>query len=1251
MKTSTFKNRVLPYVLSVAMILGNAGFAYAEPADSGEKASEAVEEQVMGETDTTPEDSATADEINSESNPDTDDPVYYTVHIDEEITDGTVLVAGQSEDIQAEADTVIYFSAEANEGYQTDSVLVKTKDQQEILTEALGSGEYSFIMPQSDVTVSASFSQAEADQEKEEAETKSEPEKEITLDVVEQVENSPALATVQNMTITMLGYQSYELAGYGSGYDAAFAIGAGQYEGNGNAFCLNPAVQAPGRDQMNQSVSYSVNVETYKDPMLLKIMYYGFGGPEDITGGYADNPPARHILTHMVATKRAAELGIPGAGDYTYRANATAIGLANSLYAAIASKQDVVGTVSVLTPVAGLQTIILLSSVGPKTGKLSLTKKSAAVEVTGGNPCYSLAGAVYGVYSDKACSKEVGRFTTGADGNATEELTLNAGSYYVKEISASKGYLLDETVYPANVSAGSTAHVDVLEQPGNDPVTILVEKKDAVTGESSERLKGAQFTVKYYPVENEGDLADTEPSATWIFETNEKGIIRLADSYKVSGDSLYTGETGAPVLPLGFITIQETKAPAGYKLNNTVYVCQTTKSNDVVVTENLPTGENAVRENPFQPAIHTTALSELTGTHTAVSSSKETLIDTVAYEELIVGREYTVKGQLIDVETDKVLASNEVVFKADKSKGTVDLSVSVDTTKLEGKALVFFEELYEGSEKKAEHKDKNDENQRIYVPQIHTTALDQESRTHSVKPEAQVTVIDTVSYTGLTPGKTYTVTGYLMDKTSGQELLVDGEKVTNSKEFTAENAAGTVELAFTFDASHLIGKAIVVFEGLSYEGNELCVHADINDQSQTVEISENPAIGTTAKDGSTDSNVGTVSDQAVIVDTVHYSGLTPEKEYDIQGILMDKTTGEELLINEEKVTAKAHFKAEDQTGSVDVEFAFDASDMGGKVVVVFETLLDADGKEIAEHKDMSDDFQTITYPEIRTTAADGQTGSHTGTVGTTTIVDIVNYKGLIPGKAYTVSGVLMNKATGEPLLVQGAQIETETDFVAMTCDGSVELTYELDASALAGTTVVVFESLKHKGVEVYSHADISDEDQSIHYPEIHTTASVNGAKETKPSKKTTLVDTVTYSNLVPGEAYTVSGILMDKATGKELLVDGKSVTASAEFVPENADGSVEVTFTFDSTEIGDFTTVVFETLKKGGVEVTAHADLNDEDQTVVFKTEKGTITTSKKTLTTSPKTGDTAPAVEYVLLFAVALAALAAIAFVRRKKS
>lgn len=493
-------------------------------------------------------------------------------------------------------------------------------------------------------------------------------------------------------------------------------------------------------------------------------------------------------------------------------------------------------------------------------------------------------------------------------------------------------------------------------------------------------------------------------------------------------------------------------------------------------------------------------------------------------------------------------------------------------------------------------------------PEIGTTASVNGDK--NAAPASSVTITDVVQYSGLTVGKTYTLKGVLMDKETGEKLLVDGKEVTAEKEFKAGGSVGTEEVTFTFDASALNGKSVVVFEKLYEEDREVAAHEDIEDVGQTVTFAA-PELGTTATvDGQ---HTAEAAGKVTIVDTVSYNGLTVGQTYTIKGVLMDKATEKPLLVNDEQVTAEATFVAPAEKGTVDIPFTFDASGMSGKVVVVFETLYKG-GLEVAAHADLEDQDQTVTFgePSLGTTAT--VNGSHSAEpAGEVTLVDKVAYTGLSVGKTYTVSGVLMDKATEEPLLIGGKKVTSEVQFIAEKSDGTVEVPFTFDASSLAGKSVVVFETVSWDGKEVAAHKDINDAGQTVSFgkPEIGTTATVgDGEKETDPLEKITITDVVQYSGLIPGKEYTLSGILMDKATGKPLLVDGEEVTAEKTFVASAENGTVEITFTLDASDLSGTAIVVFETLYKDGKEVAAHTDINDEDQTVTVNVE-GIITGTK----------------------------------------
>ena len=262
------------------------------------------------------------------------------------------------------------------------------------------------------------------------------------------------------------------------------------------------------------------------------------------------------------------------------------------------------------------------------------------------------------------------------------------------------------------------------------------------------------------------------------------------------------------------------------------------------------------------------------------------------------------------------------------------------------------------------------------------------------------------------------------------------------------------------------------------------------------------------------------------------------------------------------------------------------------------------------------------------------------------ITDTVNYRNLLIGRTYTVQGILMDKETGEPLLIDGKEVIAETVFTAETADGSVDVVFELDASGLAGKTLVVFESLlmdnedevgtfpevEGEVVLVAVHRNIENEAQTVYIPKVWTEASDRNSSEQKlyGTEHAGVKDSVNYENLIPGWTYTVKGELMDKETG-----EATGILAEISFTAEEADGSIVIVFSFDGTGYIGKELVVFERIyDEAGNLIGIHEDLEDPAQTVkVIEPEL------------PPKTGDDS---HLAVWAAVAVGALVALIFVSR---
>ncbi len=336
------------------------------------------------------------------------------------------------------------------------------------------------------------------------------------------------------------------------------------------------------------------------------------------------------------------------------------------------------------------------------SGQAVLKKKSANPELTNGNSCYSLAGAEFGVYSSASLSgaSRVGIFTTDANGNSNT-LTLNAGTYYVRELKAPKGFAIDPATKTITVTSGKTTTIEFADLPQMDPVAILLGKVDAETNankpQGSATLQGAQFTVKYYAWLWEANKDPSElgksPTRTWIFETEEDGFCFYSEQYRISGNELYKASSGVNSIPIGTITIQETKAPEGYLLNPEMFVRQITSEGQA---ENISSYNHPIiPENIFKldlvkkQAGTDIAIPGAEFEHTKPDGTKETL-ETDAdgklsfkglqyghhvISEISVMDGYLLNGNVIEFDVSE---KNEITLtsKIDPDLGKVDFDVT-----------------------------------------------------------------------------------------------------------------------------------------------------------------------------------------------------------------------------------------------------------------------------------------------------------------------------------------------------------------------------------------------------------------------------------------------------------------------------------------------------------------------------------------------------------------------------------------------
>ena len=448
----------------------------------------------------------------------------------------------------------------------------------------------------------------------------------------------------------------------------------------------------------------------------------------------------------------------------------------------------------------------------------------------------------------------------------------------------------------------------------------------------------------------------------------------------------------------------------------------------------------------------------------------------------------------------------------------------------------------------------------------------------------------------------------------GNNSVLDGNGTTSTSDAVkADNKLG----ALPFDTYSVEELRCSANEGYALINTTVTVTRD----AKTIDLGTfddpEPEIHTTAYDASDSDHyvgVGTVK----ISDKVEYSHLVAGKTYTVIGELHDAATGDAVTVNGQAITAEKTFTAEDSAGSVTLDYAFDSYDLKGKTLVVYETLTDAKGAKLAEHRDKSDVSQQVTVltPKLSTSAVGDADNSKSVTAeDDVTVTDYVRYTGLTAGQTYTLTGTLMDKSTKKAFMdADGTPVTTTAEFTAEAESGTTTVTFTFDASGIkTGTKLVAFETVATNGIEIADHKDINDIDQTVTVkaPVIGTTAvdAADGDKTVTGEENVAVRDTVHYNNVTPGKTYKVTGTLYEKVLDKNGKVtkkvfkdkNGTPVTAEANFTAEDSYGNVDVTFYFDGSSLKEGTSLVaFESLSHNDKEIASHADVNDSGQTVII---------------------------------------------------
>lgn len=650
---------------------------------------------------------------------------------------------------------------------------------------------------------------------------------------------------------------------------------------------------------------------------------------------------------------------------------------------------------------------------------------------------------------------------------------------------------------------------------------------------------------------------------------------------------------------------------------------------------------NNKKQTVYIPEIGTSASETETGLQ-VVKAGKINVTDKITFGGLVPGETYDLEGTVVNQRTGEVHKNEDgtevksnVSYVAAAESGVTYMDFTFDAPA--GETYVIFEDIYHNGVKIATHASLDSKPQTIWVPKITTTLREGETGSKNVLYTDDVFLIDEVSYENLPDGE-YIMRGTPMNKDTEKALAEGEKKITTDQPFTVKNGVGKVDVGFHFDATKtdLIKKDGSMSPITCFEEVIVNAHIDEEGHYETVTIPEY------------DEEVSQTKYFCLDCDD---SFNTEEEAKDH----CDKKAHENGYEAKDVVIETVHHDAETKEQYVKDHDAMDVNTV------------------VAEEKSIDNVDQTVTPPEIHTTATDGVTGTHVGVVGDkATTDDVVKYKGLIPGKEYEFVGRLYiqpeeligtaiykdeqgniyingeyagDTATAsdadiielEPLTDEnGVPVTAKTKAVVEEADGEVIVHFEFSSALLAGKTVTCFEDVYYNGKKICTHSDITDSSQSVKYPSCHTTATnaADGTHIAKPDEDVTIIDRVYYENLVAGEEYSARGILQDYDAKSAVSVDDKEVVGEATFIAESESGYADVEITLNATSLANKTTVVFEDIYYKGVIVCSHRDYECTDQTIVFSDQ--------------PKTGDFLLWV-FAGLGVVGLFGIAAVLFKKKK--
>lgn len=661
-------------------------------------------------------------------------------------------------------------------------------------------------------------------------------------------------------------------------------------------------------------------------------------------------------------------------------------------------------------------------------------------------------------------------------------------------------------------------------------------------------------------------------------------------------------------------------------------------------------------------SLETKVLVDSTKTNVAPADEKVDVTDTVTLHNLVAGTKFTLVGKVSDGENIKV--ENEVEFTAKDDDETVSVSLKgLNLTEYAGKSLYVICELkYDGEIIATHNEDGTDPDEKFYVPAVETNAIDATTNTqYSILDKTQI--IDSVKYSNLPTEYEYELETTFVDSATGEEIkkteiekdpywnmLKDLGYVTDetSSDSTGDSVAedtgkivsevgkafkrtqvlkpekmdDTVNVTFDIDprSFNLEGKTITIRQVIKLNGVAVAKHTDKDAESQQISF---PTGSTLAVDNTSHNHTIAPTKDADVVDTIFCKNLATGISVDFYGIAIDKDTNKPVELNGKPVVVKQSETISKADQEVQLHYVVDGTKLKGKRLTSFVFAV-YNGKIVFKHTDPNSAEQSFSFSSLRTKFLDDKNGTH-ATMLTEDVhqTDTVTLDGLTKGERFTLKGVVYNKSTRKPMLVDGKQVTNSIDFTAKGNSEEVALKYQyngLKSDAYhkdKNDDLVSFVYLYKDGILIDKEEDFDSFDQTIKLPSCGTSASdgITKLHVGYASKTAIFRDSVDYYNLIVGDWYSTTLTLHLNKDGKDAgpLKDanGNLITATVKFQAKTTDGSVKVEVKYDASLLAGETITAFETIRTKGYEVCGHTEITDEGQQIHYPELKTSAKNSK----------------------------------------